>query len=211
LFLSQSAKPNDQTAFRQCLKILLHLREDAISKEILTALAEAYTPRIKKEKPQKVLARWMDEMNFADNGSMEKLLGMSMFHRTMAEWMDTIDFGVESDLKRCGGKTYTADAVTLMTLHGSKGLEFPVVMICGVRNRMIPLEYEKQDVNLEEERRLFYVGMTRAEEELTLITSSEPSPFLADIPQELLRKNRSEARKRAGGKQMTLLDGLLED
>ena len=64
-----------------------------------------------------------------------------------------------------------------MTLHGAKGLEFPVTFIYGVRKGLIPLESEKGKTDLEEERRLLYVGMTRAMEELILTTSKEASGF----------------------------------
>ncbi|HET9850043.1 MAG TPA: UvrD-helicase domain-containing protein [Candidatus Saccharimonadales bacterium] len=85
------------------------------------------------------------------------------------------------------------DSVTLMTLHSAKGLEFPVVFIAGLEESILPhgqALYEPKE--MEEERRLMYVGMTRAREELYLTyalertlyggrTSNPPSRFLADI------------------------------
>ena len=62
-----------------------------------------------------------------------------------------------------------ADAVTMMTLHTAKGLEFPVVFIAGLENGLFPLSRSFDDpALLEEERRLFYVGITRAERKLYL-------------------------------------------
>lgn len=63
----------------------------------------------------------------------------------------------------------TADAVTLMTLHNAKGLEYPVVFLTGLEDGLFPLSQAiEQPAKLEEERRLFYVGITRAEEKLYL-------------------------------------------
>lgn len=86
-----------------------------------------------------------------------------------------------------------ADAVTLMTLHMAKGLEFKVVFIAGVEEGLIPYAMRKEDVDIEEERRLFYVGMTRAMDELFLIhgrnrfiygrrLAQSPSSFLKEVP-----------------------------
>ncbi|HUH11648.1 MAG TPA: 3'-5' exonuclease, partial [Longimicrobiales bacterium] len=93
-----------------------------------------------------------------------------------------------------------AQAVTLMTLHNAKGLEYPVVFIGGLEDGLFPLAGAFDDPDaLEEERRLFYVGITRAEEKLHLlhartrrrageVLSRPPSSFLAPIPAELLEE-----------------------
>ena len=97
--------------------------------------------------------------------------------------------------------TYTAanDRVTLMTLHNSKGLEYPVVLIIGMEEGLFPHGRSlAQAAAIEEERRLCYVGFTRARERLFLVHAEQrhlygraqqnrPSRFLAEIPAELLR------------------------
>lgn len=91
-----------------------------------------------------------------------------------------------------------ADAITLMTLHMAKGLEFKVVFIAGAEDGLIPYTFREGDTDIEEERRLFYVGMTRAKEYLLLIHSRDrflygqrleqsPSPFLKEIPKDLIQ------------------------
>lgn len=85
------------------------------------------------------------------------------------------------------------DAVSLMTLHTAKGLEFPVVFISGLEEGIMPYFKAKDDKEIAEERRLFYVGMTRAKDILYLTTAKkrrlyakiqeqQPSRFLTDIP-----------------------------
>ncbi|OGE18596.1 hypothetical protein A3D83_03355 [Candidatus Daviesbacteria bacterium RIFCSPHIGHO2_02_FULL_41_10] len=96
-----------------------------------------------------------------------------------------------------------ADAVTLMTLHSAKGLEFPVVFIVGMEEGLFPHSRSMLDVReLEEERRLCYVGITRAKEKLYLTFTKQRlyfgqrsnnliSRFLSDIPQELIESDVS--------------------
>ena len=94
--------------------------------------------------------------------------------------------------------TETQNAPILMTLHAAKGLEFPVVFIVGLDEGFLPHNRSKDDAEeMAEERRLFYVGITRAQDRLFLVRAfrrrqfgsfenSEPSRFLYDIPEELL-------------------------
>ncbi|MFZ5759123.1 MAG: UvrD-helicase domain-containing protein [Thermodesulfobacteriota bacterium] len=99
-----------------------------------------------------------------------------------------------------------AEAVSLLTLHGAKGLEFPVVFITGMNDGLLPCRLAGCEP--EEERRLFYVGMTRAKDRLLLCHSAAeaPSPFLAEIPAELLHSVRDQGPKRNKNKskQLTL-------
>ncbi len=97
-------------------------------------------------------------------------------------------------------KDTEADRITLMTLHSSKGLEFPVVCLVGMEQGLFPSYRSIDDpASLEEERRLCYVGVTRAKEKLFLSHATErrvwggmrepalPSVFLSEIPTELLQ------------------------
>jgi DNA helicase-2/ATP-dependent DNA helicase PcrA len=98
-----------------------------------------------------------------------------------------------------------ADRVSLMTVHSAKGLEFPVVVLVGMEEGVFPHSAASRDErSVEEERRLCYVGMTRAMERLTLTWALErrrygsrtfgaPSRFLSEIPAALVEGSRPEA------------------
>ena len=99
------------------------------------------------------------------------------------------------------------DAPTLLTLHSAKGLEFSVVFIIGLDEGLLPHSRSRDDPEeMAEERRLFYVGITRAKDQLYLIRSnqrtsygnfeySEPSRFLEDIPEDLIQKHGVRIRR----------------
>lgn len=206
-FFKSLIEPQGELAGQLALKLLWDLEAGEMTDSIYENMAAKYRPLLKKKKPQKILEEWMDDLRLEEKKGMQKLYRTSVFYQNMAEFVDALEMGVESDLKRCGQKQYTSGAVTLMTLHGSKGLEFPVVMLYGAKKGLIPFETEKHTSDEEEERRLLYVGLTRARRELILTVSGEESPFLREVPDELLvREEARQSGNEGNGKQMSLFD-----
>ena len=112
---------------------------------------------------------------------------------SLAEFLESITLSSDID-----GMEETEDSVTLMTLHSAKGLEFPVVFLIGMEEGLFP-SYKSigEQRELEEERRLCYVGITRAKEHLFLTCAKQRtifgstscnqiSRFIEEIPKELL-------------------------
>ncbi|HJB56775.1 MAG TPA: UvrD-helicase domain-containing protein [Candidatus Flavonifractor intestinipullorum] len=156
------------------------------------------------EPPWRLLERWAAGAGCTASQPLEDLRNTAVFYRTMPELLEGLTLGGEGDLWRRSG-SYTSGAVSLMTFHAAKGLEFPVVFLCGVRKGVVPLESERRDIDLAEERRLLYVGMTRAQEELILLAPGEPSPFLEHLPSPLsLCQPASLGREKQEDGQMSL-------
>jgi len=117
---------------------------------------------------------------------------------TIIDWLEHA--ALVSDVDSVEGEK---DCVTLMTLHAAKGLEFPIVYIIGLENGLIPFQRMQGDIGAvgydeEEERRLFFVGITRARRQLTLTlaryrmlrgitTRTTFSPFLDELPSDGLQ------------------------
>ncbi|MDR2435312.1 MAG: UvrD-helicase domain-containing protein [Treponema sp.] len=142
-----------------------------------------------------------------------KFGNIEYFIRMIENWEqdpDNLDSGLYPWLNRISlitrddGEEDAGDKVNLMTIHASKGLEFPVVFIAGAEQSLIPHERSIGDAengeeggSLEEERRLFYVAITRAREKLYITSCQKrrrlqntadcaPSPFLDEIPKHLI-------------------------
>jgi DNA helicase-2/ATP-dependent DNA helicase PcrA len=103
--------------------------------------------------------------------------------------LDDLEFGEAND-----------SAVQMMTIHAAKGLEFPIVFICGMEETLFPHQLSNLGEKLEEERRLCYVGITRAKLKLHLshasmrrvfgdMTARKPSRFIKEIPSNLIEAN----------------------
>jgi superfamily I DNA/RNA helicase len=112
---------------------------------------------------------------------------------------------VTLDSDREDEKETQGDAVTLITMHSCKGLEFPHVQVVGLEDGLLPHSRSKVEGTLDEERRLFYVAITRAMKTLRLsyclgrkkygqVMPCHPSPFLKELPQELV-ENAAERSK----------------
>lgn len=130
-------------------------------------------------------------------GNIEELKGLLAEHRfeTLSDFLT--DTALMSDADRRGAEQ-SRNVVTLLTLHASKGLEYRVVFLVGLEDGLLPHSraFEEPD-GIAEERRLFYVGITRAQDRLYLTRAfrrrlgqyadaAEPSRFLYDIPAELV-------------------------
>ena len=134
-----------------------------------------------REKPRKQLER-LQELCGVSGEDAARLLNAAVFYDHMPDLLSTLRTAGEGDIRRVSGSGYQSGAVRLMTLHGAKGLEFPVVFLSGVTDGTFPLVHARSETNLEEERRLFFVGITRAREELILTCGGNPSAFLGELP-----------------------------
>ena len=156
----------------------------------LKAFAQSSEGRSLLETNEELASDWEGILNFSrKTSSLEDFFDAISLQKPE----DHFDFNVEK--------------VSLMTLHASKGLEFPVVFIVGCEEGLLPMNIADMQSDIEEERRLFYVGMTRAKEYLYLarsvkrplfgqVLNNPPSRFLADIKEELKAYEQIQQRIR---------------
>ena len=205
-FFKSLTEENTQ-ARNLALKLLWGLEDTEMADSVYQEAKKKYLPLLKKGRPEKILSSWQEDMNLKKSQDMARLCQMALSYSTMKEFLQELSLGEEGDLVRRPQKSYSAGAVSLMTLHGSKGLEFPLVFLCGVQQEVLPLEKKDYPTDPEEERRLFFVGMTRVKDQLILTYVKEPSSFLEDIPEEfVLREKAGKKHQETEGEQMSLFD-----
>ncbi len=158
------------------------------------------------------LVLWLQRMH--ENSTEEKSLADLVNHMSL---MDMLDRNDADDV---------GDSVSLMTLHASKGLEFPHVFLVGVEEELLPHRVSVDEGNIEEERRLAYVGITRAQRTLTLslcarrkkageLQAIDASRFLDELPEEDLewrgigQKVDPEEQQERGKAHLANLKGML--
>ncbi len=162
-----------------------------------------------------MLFKWVTEMLKGDDLDEEMTLEQVVARLTLRDMLSRNE--EEEEL----------DQVQLMTLHASKGLEFPYVYMIGMEEGILPHQVSIDEDNVEEERRLAYVGITRAQKELTFTLAKErnqygetikptPSRFLFELPQDDLdwesgpKKKSEEQKKQLAEKGIANLRALFD-
>ncbi|MBM3844896.1 MAG: DNA helicase UvrD, partial [Verrucomicrobia bacterium] len=139
--------------------------------------------------------------------------------RKLEDFLDAITL----DGERAAEKEARNDEVTLITMHSCKGLEFPHVFVVGMEDGLLPHSRSKEENTLDEERRLFYVAITRAQETLMMSFCSarkrygqalpcHPSPFLRELPPHLVEWDNGKQPKKpvAAGAAGSLFSAMRE-
>ncbi|HEY4131830.1 MAG TPA: UvrD-helicase domain-containing protein, partial [Gemmatimonadaceae bacterium] len=211
-------RPAARVALAEFVKLIANLREratEAAVDELLRELVEAikYGDYLRAEGPES--AERLDNVRELMTSAAEQVadeLG-EVGLRPLDHFLQRASLVAQVD--ELGSD---ADAVTLMTLHNAKGLEFPVVFVTGLEDGLFPLAKAFDDPSLlEEERRLFYVGITRAERKLYIthaeerrrngeLLPSRQSSFLDAMPEDKVEK-RSTIKVRSSGRSVMRAGG----
>ena len=192
--LCENQKVFDIASLRSTLNGYQHL-------EYWLDRAEEWLPLVRKEKPRKLVEHW--EELYGGSQALQMLKNTAVFYPSLQELWNALLLGQEPDIRRASGDSRDSGSVHLMTLHASKGLEFPAVFVAGIKTGMLPLESQTRPADTAEERRLLFVGMTRAREELILTAAPEPSAFLSDLPSTVERENTT--RRIRNSEQLSML------
>lgn len=182
---------------------LLHTARDRFSLQPLDESLKWFIEAIQYEKAiqEEVKSEAMRELKRKNLQQLCMAAGEFMAHSTQEGLERLSEFLGASHLDESTHdhvRVRQADSVHLMTFHSAKGLEFPYVFLVGIEDHILPHERSLELTGIEEERRLFYVAITRAQLRLTMsmamvrdrygkVQASQPSRFLFDIPKNLLR------------------------
>ena len=166
------------------------------SYEKLTNFLDKYSSI--KIPPSELIQKITDYFNFKEllsdgtPSGEERIENLSVLSSNAINYENLADFLADASLMSSADEETSKNSVTLMTLHAAKGLEFPVVFLVGLEDGLFPSSRSEDERDIEEERRLAYVGMTRAKELLILTYArsrftfgsrnySMPSRFLLEI------------------------------
>ncbi len=195
--------PAVTTRMKEFVQSIEAFRKEAgaltLSQLTLALLAKTeYLQRLKEEGTDAAFSKMenIDEL-------INVLMGLEQEEEkvSLESFLDKVSLVTDVDLYEDKG-----NRVSLMTLHCAKGLEFPVVFIVGIEEGLLPHYRRGEEIeDMEEERRLFYVGMTRAKERLLLSRAEErstfgvgranlPSRFLDELPVELMQFEEKKGR-----------------
>ena len=182
--------------------------------EAFSKMIDHFTQRANNEDPVKVIRALVNEIQYDDwvreNSSSDAVAERRMENvNELLEWLNALQNGelqektlaemvnhlTLMDVLERQKEESGDDQVHLMTLHSAKGLEFPHVFLVGMEEELLPHRTSIEDENIEEERRLAYVGITRAQRSLTMtyaakrkrygeLVRCEPSRFLQELPEE---------------------------
>lgn len=205
--LIQRLTPKPYQALQDFARWIVELADQAVRSEPQNAVKEmlaniqyeaylyetASTPKAAEMQSRNVqtLFEWVQKMLDGDEINEPMSLSQVVTNLTLRDMMER---GEDDD---------ESDQVQLMTLHASKGLEFPHVFLIGMEEGILPHQTSIDEDNVEEERRLAYVGITRAQQTLTFslckerrqygeIIKPEPSRFLLELPQDDLQWERDK-------------------
>jgi DNA helicase-2/ATP-dependent DNA helicase PcrA len=188
--------PAVRAKMKEFIRLIEEFRMDAgsltLSQLTLALLAKTeYLQRLKEEGTDEAFSKIenIDEL-------INVIMGLEQGEEkvSLESFLDKVSLVTDVDLYEDKG-----NRVSLMTLHCAKGLEFPMVFIVGVEEGLLPHYRRGEEIeDMEEERRLFYVGMTRAKQRLILSRAEErstfgvgranlPSRFLDELPMELIQ------------------------
>lgn len=200
-----TAKP--KAAVQEFAALFDKYRQEFAETEFLAETAQNFLTEIGYLNGLQRIYRDLDEANYRQENVYEFLSFLGSFalrfkqeHEgekpTLQDFVETFSLMDENDRT----EEENEDAPVMSTVHASKGLEYPVVFIVGMENKVFPHERSLNENGLEEERRLFYVAITRAREELFMTYAGErfrfkefircvPSPFLREIPDDICERN----------------------
>ena len=164
---------------------------------------------------------WLDSISSSDEVAERRMANVDFLIDGLARVIREEEVGIDEAISRLvlrdlmeqqEEEKQTEDSVQLMTLHAAKGLEFPHVYMIGVEENLLPHRNSIDDGNIEEERRLAYVGITRARQTLTMTYAAkrrqfgdtidcEPSRFIDELPQDDLVFQGGDAEDEAVAQQ----------